>query len=97
VNVAQKPTELAITLAVLSCDSPQDDWAYSSQVRQGLVLLGFNVSQQQVSAWLRPMCEVDAPWLERKRSFGDWRYRVTRYGANDVENKLLRVRVLRDG
>lgn len=93
-----RPTELAITLAALACRSSDDGWVYADEIRGQLLKLGFSrqTSAQQVASWLKPMCSVECPWFERGLYFGGyWRYRVTRFGITDVENKMARLRVVR--
>lgn len=82
-----KPTELAITLAALGYRHQQ--WLYASQIAANLRLLGFDIDGRRLGARLKRMCEVDAPWLERKRSpFNDFEYRVTPWGRNDIDNRF---------
>jgi hypothetical protein len=90
-----KPSELAITLAALHHRySTEPGWLYASQIVANLKLLGFEVNSRALAGTLGRMCRVDAPWLERRRSpFNDYEYRVTRYGRNDIDNKLGGVRV----
>jgi hypothetical protein len=90
-----KPSELAITLAALSHrHAMEPGWLYASQIVANLQLFGFDVSSRALSATLARMCRVDAPWLERRRSpFNDYQYNVTRFGRNDIDNKLPRLRV----
>jgi len=92
-----KPTELAITLAALGHRDyySRDGWLYASHIAENLGVLGFEVTGRSLASTLARMCTVDAPWLERRRSpFSDYEYRVTRYGRNDIDNRLrLRVSV----
>lgn len=89
-----RPSELAITLAAMHHRyEVEGGWLYASQIAGNLRLLGFETNGRRLAATLKHMCEVDAPWLERKRSpFNDYSYRVTRWGKNDIENRLLRGR-----
>ena len=94
--MADRPTELAITIAALSVRHVVDHWLYANEIRGQLARLGFNATTQQVAAWLGLMCTVDAPWFERTHDHGGmWRYRVTRFGVCDVENKVHGMRVIR--
>jgi hypothetical protein len=86
-----KPTELAITIAAMGGVgyASNDGWLAADQIRHRLTLLGFHATTQQVAAWLARMARTDAPWVERRRSpWGDWEYRVTMYGRNDIDNRL---------
>lgn len=91
-----KPTELTLTLAALpgygtDC---REGWVYADEVRGRLRLLGFEASAQQVASWLRRMAAVDAPWVEVRENphFPIKEYRVTRYGACDLDNRFSGVR-----
>jgi hypothetical protein len=92
-----KPTELAITLAALDHRYTfEPGWLYASQIAANLALLGFDTTGKRLAPRLGSMCKADAPWLERKRSpFDDYAYRVTRWGLNDLDNRLLHGRVVR--
>lgn len=94
-SAVARPTELAITLAALPNRYDIDGWTYADNVAHRLRDLGFDVSAQRVAAWLLRMSKVDAPWVETQES--PWgaprRYRVTRYGRCDIENKIPKLRV----
>jgi hypothetical protein len=93
-----QPTELAITIATLHhrAWTSKPGWLYASQIAQNLERMGFETSGRQLAATLSRMCTVDAPWLERERSpFDDYRYRVTTWGFNDLENRLFGDSVLK--
>lgn len=97
--MSAKPTELTITLAALpgyGTDYGREGWVYADQVRGRLALLGFDASAQQVAAWLRKMAAAESPWIEVRENlhFPIREYRVTRYGANDVGNRLPGVRLV---
>jgi hypothetical protein len=93
-----RPTELAITIAALPAPSGGafGGWVYADEVRGRLRMLGFDCTGQFVAAALARMAATDAPWVERKANplGGPWKYRVTRYGSTDIDNRmpLLRVR-----
>lgn len=87
-----RPSDFAITLI---CVQPhvRDGWLYSDEVRHRLKWLGFDVSSQLVVARLKAMCKEDAPRFERRDSgFDVGQYRVTRWGCNEISNKLPGVR-----
>lgn len=92
------PTELAITIAAAAASgwNHREGWVPADIVRGKLERLGFDCTTQQVAAWLKRMAATDAPWIERRRDPWDysWEYRVTRFGANDVDNQLEGVRLL---
>jgi hypothetical protein len=93
-----RPSPLAIAIAACAARQRLDSWVYADEIRHYLIALGFpqTTSAQQVAAWAQPMCSCDAPWLERERDYnGIWRYRLTRFGLNDIDNKLKHVRVYR--
>jgi hypothetical protein len=89
-----RPSELAITIATLERGTNHfSGWVYADQVRHGLSLLGVQCSTQQAAAWLARMAAAECPWVERKREYDIWLYRVTQYGRNDIENKLPMLQV----
>lgn len=67
---------------------------YADQVRGQLQRLGFEVSTQQVAAWLGAMSRADCPWVEVRDGYGTKEYRVTRFGATDIHNRCPGVRPL---
>ena len=85
-----RPTELALTLATLPGPySLSDGWVFADEVRGKLRLLGFEVSAQQVAAWLGTMGRAESPWIESQPYPHNPRYReyrVTRQAvADDTE------------
>jgi hypothetical protein len=95
-NIGSRPTELAVTLAAAAAPwDGSNGWLTADEIRQRLTWFGHHCSPQWLSATLKRMCEADAPWLERQRGRwgGDWwEYRVTRWGANDIDNTLKNLR-----
>lgn len=90
------PTDLAITLAVLPDRQRADGWVVADEVRARLVRLGFDVTTQQVAAWLRRMSSAESPWIERHAP--RWpgqtvEYRVTRFGAGDIAARFPAVSI----
>lgn len=91
---AQRPSELALTLATLPGDGAsrygghRDGWVYADEVRTQLRRLGFTATPQQIAAWLGRMARVECPWVEVRTSHGIREYRVTRFGATDIFNRL---------
>lgn len=83
-----KPTELAIALAAFADDPLRNDWRCADEIRGRLKLLGFDVKTGQVAAWLGRMSRIDAPWIERRRVWGYFEYRLTHFGRNDIENRF---------
>lgn len=99
---SERPTEVAVTIAVAAASTQggrdwAEGWVPADLVRGMLKRLGFDYSTQQVASWLKRMAAEDAPWVDRRRCPWDhcWEYRVTHYGANDVDNKLGGVKVHR--
>lgn len=95
-TAASRPSELAITLAVLPRRySNPSGWMTADEVRGGLKLLGFECSSQFVAAALARMARTEAPWVERREDVwgGPWQYRITRFGRNDIDNRLPKLRV----
>lgn len=97
-SVVGRPTELAITLATFPGQRAYTEWVTADEVAHRLKLFGFDCSAQQTAAWLARMSRADAPWVERRRDRWDewWEYRVTRYGRNDIDNRLPGVWWARD-
>lgn len=89
------PSDLLITLAGLGGRhyGTTFEWLAADEVRGQLKAFGFDVSTQQVAAWLTRLCREDAPRFERQKGWGDWwEYRVTRYGRNDITNHIPKLR-----
>lgn len=85
------PSELAITLATFpGRRTDSEGWSSADEVRGRLVLLGFDCTTQQVAAYLARMARTECPWVERRRDRWSvyWEYRVTRFGHNDIDNRL---------
>lgn len=86
-----RPSELAITLVAWrpsAADPSYSAWMYADDIRGRLRLLGFAATTQQVAASLARMARTECPWVERRDDNGVWQYRVTRFGVNDIQNKL---------
>lgn len=89
-----RPSELTLTLATLPGDvgsrygGHRDGWVYADEVRTQLRRLGFTATPQQIAAWLGRMARAECPWVEVRTSHGIREYRVTRFGATDIFNRL---------
>ena len=87
-----KPTELAIVMAAMperDHQTSNDGWVYADGVTHRLRRIGFTCVTQQVASWLRTMSRVQFPWVDsRPTEAGIKQYRVTQWGASDVQNKL---------
>lgn len=84
-----KPSHLAITMAALGHRYSHQGWLCAGQISANLRLLGFEVGGSQIASTLTHMCTVEFPWLERRESYpGEYEYRVTRFGINDIDNRM---------
>lgn len=85
---AIRPTELAITV-IGAAGINSDGWLYADEIRGRLRWFGFEPSSQFVVSRLNAMCEEDVPRFERRERWGrEKQYRVTRWGRNEIGNKL---------
>lgn len=95
-----RPTELAICLAALPDSSYIGDdpgWMPADEIAHRLRrLTGWELTAQQLASRLRRMCEVELPWMERRKPHHWWEYRVTRYGLTDLANRAQGTRLIWD-
>ena len=85
-----KPSDICIVL----CSFPgahEAGWVDADRVRHRLGRLGWDVTTQQVGAWLARIVRLDAPPLERRDDWGRWAYRVTPAGETWVHNLLPHI------
>lgn len=82
-----RPSDICIVLNAFP-GMHEDGWVDADTVRHRLGRLGWDVTTQQVGAWLARIVKLEAPPLERHDHWGRWSYRVTPFGETWVHNKL---------